>query len=312
MRRSPGHGAWGFPPRLIGRSCTASAGLPPPRHSGGGRTGCGGCRHADDGRSPAPHPLRRLFGRPDFVRLWAVGGIANAMRWVEILVAGIFVFELTGSALAVSLLAVVRALPMLAFGAVAGALAETQDRRRLLMLGQATSAASTCGILALALGGALQPWHLGVSGFLGGLVWTGEMASRRRMVTEVAGEAEVVPALAMDSMTSNTTRMAGPLLGGVLYQTLGLAAAYGVAAACYALSFALLAGVRHAQARRRLRPRQLVAEVADAMQLVRRMPVLQAVILVTLAMNLFGFCFTAVLPALGAQAFGASPSRSGC
>ena len=79
-------------------------------------------------------------------------------------------------------------------------------------------------LLALALGGALQPWHLGVSSVLGGLVWTGEMASRRRMVTEVAGEGDVVPALATDSLTSNTTRMLGPLIGGALYQGLGLAA----------------------------------------------------------------------------------------
>ena len=79
----------------------------------------------------------------------------------------------------------------------------------------------------------MQPWHLGVSSVLGGLVWTGEMASRRRMVTEVAGEGDVVPALATDSLTSNTTRMLGPLIGGALYQGLGLAAAYGVAAGCY-------------------------------------------------------------------------------
>ena len=262
-------------------------------------------------QDPTRHPLGRLFGQPDFVRLWAVGGLANAMRWVEILVAGVYVFELTGSALAVSLLALVRALPMLVFGAIAGALAETLDRRRLLMAGQALSCASTGAILALALTGGLQPWHLGVSSFLGGLVWTGEMASRRRMVTEVAGEGDVVPALATDSLTNNTTRMLGPLIGGALYQGLGLAAAYGVAAGCYLVTFTLLAGVRHAQVPRRLRPRQLAADVVDAVRVVGRFPALQAVILVTLAMNLFGFSFTAVLPALGAQAFGASPFQIG-
>lgn len=257
------------------------------------------------------HPLARLFANPDFVRLWAVGGLANAMRWVEILVAGIHVFALTGSALAVSVIVLMRALPMLLFGAVAGALAETLDRRRLLMAGQLASGLSACAIVALASLGGLAVWHLAAASFLGGLVWTGEMASRRRMVTEVAGEADMVPAVAADSLTANTTRMAGPLLGGLLYQTLGLAAAYGVAAACYAVTFALLAGVRHAQRPRRLRPRQIIADVADGVRLVRRMPVLQAVVLVTLAMNIFGFCFTAVLPALGAQAYGASPLQIG-
>ena len=69
--------------------------------------------HAAHPAGTGRHPLRRLFAHPDFVRLWAVGALANAMRWVEILVAAVFTFEVTGSALAVSLVAVLRALPML-------------------------------------------------------------------------------------------------------------------------------------------------------------------------------------------------------
>ncbi|MBL6456895.1 MFS transporter [Belnapia sp. T6] len=257
------------------------------------------------------HPLRRLFASPDFLRLWAVGGIANAMRWVEILVAGIATFAATGSAFAVSLVVLMRSLPMLLFGAVAGALAETLDRRRLLMAGQAATCLSAGCIALLAATGHLAVWHFAAASFLGGLVWTGEMASRRRMVTEVAGEQDVVPAVATDSLTANTTRMAGPLLGGLLYETVGVAAAYAVAACCYAVTFTLLSGVRHAQRPKRLRTRQILADVADGVRLVRRMPVLQAVILITLAMNIFGFCFTGVLPALGARAFGATPVQIG-
>ena len=87
------------------------------------------------------HPLRRLLAMPAFRRLWAVGGIANAMRWVEILVAAIWTFETTHSALAVSMVALMRALPLLLLGAAAGALAEVLDRRRLLMAGQAATCA---------------------------------------------------------------------------------------------------------------------------------------------------------------------------
>ena len=256
---------------------------------------------------PSGHPLARLFANPDFRRLWAVGGIANAMRWVEILASGIAAFAATGSAFAVSLLLLSRSLPLLFCGAIAGALAETLDRRRLLMAGQAATCAGTALIALLAATGHLAVWHLAAGAFLGGLVWTGEMASRRRMLTEVAGEADIVPAVATDSLTANTTRMIGPLLGGLLYEVLGLAAAYAVASLSYAVTFTLLAGVRHHQRRRRLDPRALLADIADGLRLVRRMPVLQSVILVTLAVNIFGFSVNAVLPALGTASFGATP-----
>jgi MFS family permease len=257
--------------------------------------------------SRTAHPLRRLLALPAFRRLWLTGALANGMRWVEILVAAIFTFQATGSALAVSLVTLMRALPLFLLGAAAGALAEVLDRRRLLMAGQALLCATALVLCALALAGLLRPWHLGLAGFLGGLVWCGEMASRRRMLTEVAGEGDVVTAVAFDSLTSNSTRMAGPLLGGAIYQTLGPAAAFGLAACCYPAAFLLLAGVSNRQVPGRFATRALLADMGEAIALVRRMPVLLAVIMTTIALNIFGFCFTAVAPAFGVQQFGASP-----
>ncbi|GGC65824.1 MFS transporter [Siccirubricoccus deserti] len=264
-----------------------------------------------DADETSRHPLRRVFASPAFRRLWAVGAIANAMRWVEILVAAVFTFEVTGSAFAVSVVAMLRALPMLLAGAVAGAIAEVLDRRRLLMAGQAAVAASGFTIAGLSFAGALQVWHLGAAGLLAGLVWTGEMASRRRMLTEAAGERDMVQAMALDTLTSNTTRMAGPLLGGLLYESVGIGAAYALAGCCYLTTFVLLSGVRLPQARRALRPRQVLLDVAEGIATVRRLPVLQAVVLATVAMNVFAFSFTTVLPALGTLAYGATPLQIG-
>ena len=78
------------------------------------------------------------------------------------------------------------------------------SQRRLLMVGQAATCLGALVILALAAGGALQVWHLAAQGFLGGLVWTGEMASRRRMLTEVAGEGDVVTAVGDRPVTTST------------------------------------------------------------------------------------------------------------
>ncbi|WP_187829922.1 MFS transporter [Siccirubricoccus phaeus] len=257
------------------------------------------------------HPLLRLIGNPDVRRLWAVGALANAMRWVEILVASVFTFEVTGSAFATSLVVMARSLPMLLAGAFTGAIAEVLDRRRLLMCGQAATAFSTAAIAALAFAGALEVWHLALAALLAGLVWTGEMASRRRMLTEAAGEADLVQAMALDTTTAHTTRMAGPLLGGVLYQWLGIGPAFALASGCYVLTFLMLSGVRLPQARRVLRPRQVLLDVAEGVALVRRLPVLRAVVVATVAMNVFAFSFASVLPALGTLAYAATPAQIG-
>ncbi|MFN6956621.1 MAG: MFS transporter, partial [Acetobacteraceae bacterium] len=145
---------------------------------------------ADPGRSP----VRELLADPTYVRLWGAGGLTNAMRWVEMLVSGLFAYELTGSAFAVSLVLMARALPMLLVGGLSGAIAESMDRKRLLMAGQAATAAGAAVIALLAATGMLALWHLFLSGMLGGLVWTNELATRRRMVAEAAGPQRIVQA----------------------------------------------------------------------------------------------------------------------
>lgn len=260
---------------------------------------------------PERSPVRDLLADAAFVRLWAAGGLTNSMRWVEMLVSGLFAYELTGSAFAVSLVLMSRALPMLTAGALAGAVAESLDRKRLLMAGQGATAVGAVLIAALSASGHLALWHLFLNGLLGGLVWTNELATRRRMVAEAAGPHRIVQAVAFDTMTGSTTRMVGPLAGGIFYQTVGVTAAYLIASAVYVLAFMLVAGVSHAQERRMLVVRRLVSDVAEAGRIALRMPVLRLVLGVTIAMNVFGFSYTAILPAFGALAFQASPVEIG-
>lgn len=260
---------------------------------------------------PERSPVRDLLADGAFVRLWAAGGMTNSMRWVEMLVSGLFAYELTGSAFAVSLVLMSRALPMLTAGALAGALAESLDRKRLLMAGQAATAAGAIVIAILSATGQLALWHLFLNGLLGGLVWTNELATRRRMVAEAAGPHRIVQAVAFDTMTGSTTRMVGPLAGGIFYQTVGVTAAYVIASAIYVLAFLLVMGVAHTQERRRLIASRLVGDVAEALRIALSMPALRLVLGVTIAMNVFGFSYTAILPAFGAIAFQASPVEIG-
>ncbi|CAH0218609.1 MFS transporter [Roseomonas sp. CECT 9278] len=260
---------------------------------------------------PERSAVRDLLADATFVRLWAAGGLTNSMRWVEMLVSGLFAFQLTGSAFAVSLVLMSRALPMLTAGALAGAVAESIDRKRLLMAGQAATAIGAITIAALAASGHLALWHLFLNGLLGGLAWTNELATRRRMVAEAAGPARIVQAVALDTVTNSTTRMVGPLAGGIFFQTVGVTAAYVIAATLYVVALGLVSGVVHRQERRQLQPRRLVADVLEATRIALAHPILRLVLGVTIAMNVFGFSYTAILPAFGAIAFQANPVEIG-
>ena len=75
-----------------------------------------------------------LFTEKEFARLWAIGGFLGAMRWLEILVIGIYAFQVSGSPFVVAIMLVARMLPMVLFGTFIGALVENMDRRQVLIL----------------------------------------------------------------------------------------------------------------------------------------------------------------------------------
>src|SRR5438067_8286028 len=122
---------------------------------------------------------RGLLATPGYARLWFAGGVGNAMRWLELLVAGIFTYDVTHSAFLVAVVTVARSLPMLFLGPIAGVVAEAFNRKRLL-LAQLVLMTGTSSILALlALTGGIRVWHLAFGGGAAGIVWASELAVRR-------------------------------------------------------------------------------------------------------------------------------------
>lgn len=260
--------------------------------------------------APGHGPIRRLLATADFRRIWLLGGIANTMRWLEVLAATLWTYEATGSALMVAAVAMMRALPMLLLGAIAGALAERVDRRRLLIALQASSAIGAGLVALLAFLGWIAPWHLMAQGLLAGLAWAGEMATRRRMAADAAPPEDLVPAVALDTMTGSTTRAIGPLLGGVLFQWIGLGPA--VAIACTFHLVALFLAWRVTPPRPVARaPQSALAGIVEAARYAMAEPRLRMVLGVTLIVNVFAFCYAGILPAFGAAAFGASGAAIG-
>src|SRR5271167_958060 len=76
----------------------------------------------------APRP-RWPSDKPDFRRLWLIGVIVFAVRWLEMLVVGVFVYQHTGSAFQVAMMTLLRMAPMVLFGPLIGACVERIERR---------------------------------------------------------------------------------------------------------------------------------------------------------------------------------------
>jgi len=254
--------------------------------------------------------VRALLGHADFLRLWLVGAFANAMRWLELLASGLFAFEITGSALAVAGVVAARQLPQLLFGAFAGAVSEAVDRKLIVMLALLVPACLSTVLATLATTGHLELWHVALGNFAAGTMWSTEMSTRRRMVGEVAGP-HIIAAIALDSSTNAATRMIGPLIGGFVFEWLGMRGVYTVTALVQFAGAFGLAGLVHHQMTRRLMIARIPADIVDGLRFARTRPIILLVYGVTIVTNAFAFSYSGLVAPLGLAAFQVSPGLVG-
>jgi len=275
------------------------------------RAGVGAWPYYGGMAPPPPDRARDLLARPDFLKLWLVGAFANAMRWLELLASGLFAYQVTESAFAVAAVVAARQLPQLLFGALAGAIAEAVNRRTILLVALILPAAISATIAVLAVTEALQLWQIALANFACGTLWASEMSTRRRMVGESAGADRVGQAIALDSTTSAGTRLAGPLLGGIAFEWLGMASAYTLTAAVQALCAVAVLTLAYRQRTAPIALAQLPRDIAEGLAFARTQPDIMLVFAITVVMNAFAFSYTGLVAPLGQGEFGVSPALVG-
>ena len=249
-----------------------------------------------------------LFTEKEFARLWAIGGFLGAMRWLEILVIGIFAFQVSGSPFVVAIMLVARMLPMVLFGTVIGAAVEDMDRRQVLIW--------TCVLMTLtALTGAVAsaidimslPLLAGVA-FLNGLGWSTDFPVRRTLVGDAVEPKRLGHAMSLENATNSLTRIIGPLIGGAAYQVLGLGGAYTIAAAIYGLTIIFAFGIAPPRPLKNARGREnLLTRLKAGFAYTRQNNVITGVLIITVILNLFGFAYAAMIPVWAVENFNVDP-----
>ena len=252
------------------------------------------------------NPATALFRQPDFVRLWLIGLVVFVVRWLETLAVGVFIYRATGSPFVVAMMTMLRMLPMALLGAVFGALAERIDRR-VAMIGVVVQMMATSATLAvLSFIGELALWHLAVASLLNGLSWASDNPVRRAMMGEAVGIERMARAMSADVASNNSSRMAGPVLGGALLATVGIEGAFALCTALYLIALWAAIGVSR-PAVRHPSGGAILARMAEGLAVVRRDPRLIAALIVTIVYNVFGWPFSAMIVVLGKDNFGLGP-----
>src|SRR5437868_3744502 len=253
--------------------------------------------------------MRRIFPA-NFWCLWSVGLISSIVRWLETVVVGVVVYRETGSPFLVSMVTMLRLLPMGLFGAFLGAFVERFDRR-LMLAAMMALLAVTSGVLAvIAALGALQVWHLAVGALVNGFGWLTDNPLRRTMMGDSVGGERMPRAMAIDVLAQNASRMVGPTLGGVVLVAGGIEGAFLLCCGLYLLAVGATLAVRgHLAPTARAEP--VLARIREGIAAVATDRRLAAILAVTVVFNIFGWPFISMIPVIGRDQLALGPEGVG-
>jgi MFS family permease len=241
----------------------------------------------------ATAPRAPLSGFRAFMRFWYARLASTSANQMLMVAIGWQMYDLTGSAWDLGLVGLLQFLPALLLVLIAGHVVDRYDRARIVSL---CMLAQTAVALLLAFSAhrhASSRELLLATSVLLGTVKAFQMPAQQAL-TPLLVPPEVLPrALAFASMGSQGAIVAGPALGGFIYVA-GPTAVYVVCASLFALSGALVAGVRYAHVKATARNMSIDTLLAGV-RFVRQKPVVLGAISLDLFAVLLGGA-TALLP----------------
>lgn len=210
-------------------------------------------------------PFRRMF----------VAQLVSSIGTQVTLVALFYqVYHLNESTFEVGLLGLFMVVPTLCVALLGGAIADAMDRRRLLVVVQLCMAAVSLTLAWIATLDDPPLWSLYLLGALGSSFAAIDGPARTAVIPALVDAATLRSAIQLREVLTQSGRTFGPVIGGVLIDTVGLTAAYLVDVASFVVAFTLFLGLPSLmpETRRRFE----LSSIVEAVQFVGSRPVLAA------------------------------------
>lgn len=156
----------------------------------------------------------------NFTLLWLGGLISQTGDWLLQIGLPVYVYLLTGSALATSIMFIVSFVPNILLGSVAGVFADRWDRRLTMLIANGLLAIGLLPMLLVHDQGTL--WIMYVVLFFEAAVDQFVQPAQSALIPHLVNAEQLVTANSLNSVSSSVARLAGGALGGILFAWLGL------------------------------------------------------------------------------------------
>jgi MFS family permease len=246
----------------------------------------------------------------DYRLVWSAS-VFNAVAIQVRNVAGLYqVYEISGSPFQLGLTGFFQAFPFVIFGLFAGAVADSFDRKKLLIATVSIQLIPSLLLGILTVTGTVQVWHVYTLGFLGTLVEVFNWPARSALIPRLVPRRLLMNAVTLNTIIIQLSFLLGPAIGGILIDGIGLSTTYFITNAMLIPAAIAILAMRTSGIPEGERRRVNLHSIFEGIEFIWIQRIILSLFLLDFGVTLVGF-YRPILPILTADVFHTGASGLG-
>jgi predicted MFS family arabinose efflux permease len=258
-------------------------------------------------RVDALSPLRF----PVFRAIWIASAISNLGALIQSVGAAWMMTSIATSAYMVTLVQASVTLPIMMLSLVAGAVADSVDRRKVMLVAQIFMFIVSVTLAVCAWRGLITPWLLLMFTFLIGCGTAFNAPAWQASVGDMVPRTQLAGAVALNSMAFNVARSFGPALGGAIVAAAGAAATFTINAVSYIALITVLLRWRPSVPTQVLPRESLGIAITSGVRYVSMSPAIRIVLARSAIFGVGASAVSSLLPLVAKHLVGGGPLTYG-
>ena len=247
------------------------------------------------------HRLAGALAHRNYRLLWLAALGSTIGTWMQSYAQSWLVFDLTKSNFYLGLDSFLSQLPILLFMLIGGVVADRHDRRRLLTGSQFVQAFSALTLAVLVVTGHITVAFIFLLSFITGCGQAFGGPAYQALIPSLVPRRDLTNAIALNSTQFNLSRVLGPMAGGLVLATIGVAWCFALNGLSYFLVVLALASLTLPAHVPNPNPRALGVELRGGLQYVRDQRLLFVLTIMAFVTTFLAMPVSTFLPAFATQ-----------
>ena len=257
-----------------------------------------------------PGTAQAALRHRDFRIVYSGTFLSNVGTWMQNVVLGAYAYDLTHNSAYVGIVFFAQLGPLLFLSLAGGILADTRDRRRLLVSLQLAQGALSIGLAAVAWQShpskvliVAVVFAIGVANALGA-------PGLSAILPTLVPREDLPGAVALMSVQMNLSRVIGPAIGAVMYKLIDAGPVFAVNAATYLFAVAGLMWARYPRLANARVEERGAARLLSGIRIARRDGLVRKVILMLFSFSFFSLAFVGLMAVIADENLGIKPKST--